>query len=212
MNWSIKKLESGRLIRSFKYPRCHQGLNKDSIISNDKWGAKRHCKESKGFHPDWLLGGSKKLVSFRWEPSSRLQTANFWLYPHRAERGRESPLRPPLANSSRLHPHPLIFSQRHPPNTITLELGLEPMNWRDTDIQSIALALTFPSSPGSHLSLQPGSLAISPFLWSHSHPSGQIWFLLCSTNNPIGSAPNKLETYKTRLKTKILNYYLKQWK
>lgn len=190
MNWSIKKLESGRLIRSLKYPRCHQGLNKDSIISNDKWGAKRHCKVSKRFDPDWLLGGRglKKLVSFCWEPSSRLQTANFWLYPHRAERGWESSLRSLLSNSSRLHPHPLMTSQWHPPNTIALELGFESMNWGDTNIQSIALALTFFSSAGSHLSLEPGSPAISPFLWSRSHAFG----LFCSTNNPIGLAPNKL--------------------
>lgn len=53
--------------------------------------------------------------------------------------------------------------------------------------------LDLPWTPDSHLSLEPGSLAISPCLWSRSHPSGQTWFLLCSTNDPIGSAPNKLK-------------------
>lgn len=99
-----------------------------------------------------------------------------------------------LSRFTRAHPHDIIITTERP---YPYHTGIRVLTYGLWGTQTFSLLhWLWPSlsCPGSYLSCEPGSPAISPFLWPNSHPSGQTWFLLFSTSKPVGSTPNKWKT------------------
>lgn len=125
-------------------------------------GPRDIIKNQKDVVPDWLLS-SKKRVSFCWVPSSGLQAADFWLYPHVAEWGLESRWRLFDKGTKPIHEGSSSRHNNHHRKTlppITLGLGFWHMDFgghkrlvycTGFDLPFPALAPTYPVS----LVLQP---------------------------------------------------------